>query len=494
VNSYTLGIDIGTTGTKMVLLEIGVGVIAAASRPCDLHSGQPGFSEADPSQWLENIYSGVQELLTSSAIDPHQVVGISTSGMVPAVIAVDKNFQPLRKAILQNDARASEQIAELSKALVDVDCVADTGSALSQQSVAPTLMWLRTNEPDLWAATAHILGSYDWVLVALGATPHLEQNWALESGLFYIDGTPHETIRDAAGIPASVIPDVEKAGACVGYLSEKAASAMGLPAATPLYVGGADHVLSAYGAGVANEGDWLIKLGGAGDILVSSATPMVDSRLYLDAHPVPGAWLPNGCMATSGSLIRWFQALVGVDDLQLLDQEARESKPGEILCLPYFLGEKSPLHDPDLRGVFFGMHLGTTRGDMYRAVLEAIAFGFRQHVDVFRELGVPLTRAMVTNGGSKSTLWVQIHADILGVDLHPVVDHPGASLGAAVIAGVGASQIDGFERISDYVTLGPSVEPRLEVHHTYELAYHQWRELSDVTTPLAHQLSERTRR
>jgi xylulokinase len=131
---------------------------------------------------------------------------------------------------------------------------------------------------------------------------------------------------------------------------------------------------------------------------------------------------------------------------------------------------------------------------MYRAVLEAIAFGFRQHVDVFRELGVPLTRAMVTNGGSKSTLWVQIHADILGVNLHPVVNHPGASLGAAVIAGVGASQIDGFERISDYVTLGPAVEPRLEVHHTYELAYHQWRELSDVTTPLAHQLSERTRR
>lgn len=134
-------------------------------------------------------------------------------------------------------------------------------------------------------------------------------------------------------------------------------------------------------------------------------------------------------MATSGSLIRWFQSLIGGEDLLNLDEEAQHRRPAEVLCLPYFLGEKSPLHDPDLRGVYAGLHLGTTRADMYRSTLEAIAFGFRHHVEVFGELGIELGRASITNGGSKSTLWKQIHAEVLGVPVHPIVDHPGASLG-----------------------------------------------------------------
>jgi len=268
---------------------------------------------------------------------------------------------------------------------------------------------------------------------------------------------------------------------------------MGLPAGVGLFVGGADHVLSAYGAGVSQPGDWLIKLGGAGDILVNSASALVDHRLYLDAHPSPGSWLPNGCMATSGSLIRWFQALTGIEDLKEMDLLAEAARPASVLCLPYFLGEKSPLHDPDLRGMFFGMHLGTTKADLYRSVLEAIAFGFRHHRDIFLERGVSLERAMVTNGGSTSTVWKQIHADVLGTELHPVVDHPGASLGAAVIAGVGAGAIGHLDDIEHYITLGPTVTPDSAAHALYDEAYQEWFELSQVTTPLAHRLSERTR-
>jgi xylulokinase len=253
-------------------------------------------------------------------------------------------------------------------------------------------------------------------------------------------------------------------------------------------------VLSAYAAGVNHSGDALVKLGGAGDILVASDTQVTDERLYLDAHPVPDRWLPNGCMATSGSLIRWFQALVGGDELMVLDAEAEQRGPAEVLCLPYFLGEKTPINDPDLRGVFAGMHLGHTRADLYRSVLEAIAFGFRHHVDVFADISIPLTKTMITNGGSKSTLWKQIHADVLGMELHPVNGHPGASLGAAIIAAIGIGALEDWADADRFVNLGPPVVPDPQRSHIYNDAYARWRELGDVTTSVSHAIARSARR
>ena len=494
MSQFTIGLDIGTTGTKAVLFEVGTGVVASATAESSLHSPQAGWAEADTDQWRSNVYTTVRELLETSGCKPDQVVALSTTGMVPAVVLLDEAGSPVYRAVLQNDARAVAEISLVADELGDRDVVAETGSPLSQQSLAPTLRWFQDHEPELWTRTATIVGSYDWVLMALGARAHVERNWALESGLFHIDGRLHDEILSAARADHTLFPPVHSAGDVVGELHDDAAREMGLRAGTPLVVGGADHVLSAYSAGVSSDGDWLVKLGGAGDILVASASQLVDERLYLDAHPVEGIWLPNGCMATSGSLIRWFQALTKIEDLAQMDLEAEACMPAEILCLPYFLGEKSPLHDPDLRGVFFGMHLGTTRADMYRSVLEAIAFGFRHHVEVLTERGVRFERAMVTNGGSKSTLWKQIHADVLGVELHPVIDHPGASLGAAVIAGVGVSVVDSLESIGEYVHLGPTVSPDPEKTRLYDQAYAEWRELGAVTTPLAHQLAERTRR
>jgi xylulokinase len=493
MTAYTIGVDIGTTGTKSILLEVGRGIVATAQRDQALHSQKTGWAEADPARWVENTADTVAELMAVSGVNPNSVVGLATSGMVPAVTLLDSELKPVRFSALQNDARAGGEIAELQKALSGVDLVSETGSALSQQSVAPTLLWFGRREPDLWEQVRFVTGSYDYVLTALGARPHVELNWALESGLFTIEGKPHPEVMATLALGSQKIPEVLAPGTLAGTLSQEFAARMGLSPGMPLFVGGADHVLSAYSAGVAHTGDWLIKLGGAGDILVKTDEPVLDSRLYLDAHPVPGNWLTNGCMATSGSLIRWFQGIVRETDLVAFDEQAASREPAQVLCLPYFLGEKSPLHDPDLRGSFFGMHLGTTTADLYRSVLEAIAFGFRHHAEIFMERGIALHRAMVTNGGSKSTLWKQIHADVLGVDLHPVVDHPGASLGAAVIAGVGAGAIRDWEAISEYVVLGPTVHPRPEMTTIYDRAYLEWRELGSVTASVAHKLSERTR-
>jgi xylulokinase len=163
------------------------------------------------------------------------------------------------------------------------------------------------------------------------------------------------------------------------------------------------------------------------------------------------------------------------------------------LCLPYFLGEKSPLHDPDLRGTFAGLHLGHTRADMYRSVLEAIAFGFRHHVDVFTDIGIPLSRVMITNGGSKSTLWKQIHADVLGLEMLPVRGHPGASLGAAVIAAIGIGALADWSDAARFITLDPPYTPDPVRAAAYDTAYATWRDLGAAMAPISHRLARTPR-
>jgi xylulokinase len=519
VATLVLGIDVGTTSTKVVLADPAAGVVAQASEPVPLSSPHPGWAEADPAQWWANLTALVPAVLaaaskaTGGSVTKDDIAAVATTGMVPAVILVDEAGRPLRKAILQNDARATAEIRELAAALPGLDFVARTGSALTQQSVGPTLLWLARHEPDAWAAgsasTVTVQGSYDWLATRLGAAPRVERNWALESGLFELepDGAlaPLHPVREAlaslAGIKPEVIPDVADPGTVIGEVSRKAAAETGLRPGTPIVAGGADHVLSAYAAGLASPGDWLVKLGGAGDILVVSDYPLVDERLYLDAHPVTGLWLPNGCMATSGSLIRWFQSVSGGPAVADLEAEATAAAPAELICLPYFLGEKSPLHDTDLRGAFLGLHLGHTRGDMYRAILEGIAYGFRHHAEIFSERNVALRpTARVSNGGSKSLVWKQILADALGVALEPVLDHPGAALGAALSAAVGKDAAGrpapqawaAAAGVPGMVTIGPPIEPDPAHAARYAEAYRIYREAGAALTPISHQLARRS--
>ena len=482
-----LGIDLGTTGTKVALVDPDSGTVTTESAESSLISDGPGIAEADTHQWWENVCQLVPAVVAAHGADPADIAAVACSGMVPAVVFLADD-RPVRNAILQNDARAVAEIEELSGELADLDLVALTGSPLSQQSVGPTLRWLARHEPDVWAATDHVVGSYDWLARALGGDLHVEINWAIESGLYTVAGESLAEAVAATGLAHRSLAPVVDPGTTVGRVSGPAATATGLVEGTPVVVGGADHVLSAYAAGLQTPGDLLVKLGGAGDILVVTDFPMTDARLYLDAHPVPGRWLPNGCMATSGSLIRWFQSIAG-GDLETLDAEAAQAAPGDLLCLPYFLGEKSPLHDPNLRGAFVGLHLGHDRGAMFRAVLEAVGFGFRHHLEVFAERGCDAHRAFVSNGGSRSTLWKQIVADILGLELVPVHNHPGASLGAALLAGVGTGVVDLGDEL-DYVEYGEPIRPDPDTSAFYAERYQVWREAGRALTPVSHTLAD----
>lgn len=472
--SLLLGIDIGTTATKAILLDPERGLVAESERHVTLHSPHAGWAEEDVDEWWANVVSLCRELAPRGEIG-----AVGVSGMVPCVILQDATGRAIRRSIQQNDARAVTEIEELRTRLEGAGVLERTGSAITQQSVGPTLMWLQRHEPEAWSRARTIAGSYDTITRMLTGVPTVESNWALESGLYDLGtGTWAPDIVEAAGLDPALLPPVRRPDDVVGTITATAAAETGLRAGTPVVAGSADHVASAFAAGLVREGDLLVKLGGAGDILLTTAEPIVDWRLFLDFHLAPGLYLPNGCMATSGSFIRWFQAeIAGGAPLSVLDAEAEAAGPGAggVIALPYMLGEKTPLQDPDARGAFVGLSLATGRGELFRAVLEGIAFAFRHHVDVFTELGHAPRRVRVSNGGARSVLWKQVTADVLGLPLETLRSHPGSALGAAFVAGMGVGAFSGWDAIDRFVEVGEIVEPR--DHDRYDLAYASFRAL-----------------
>jgi xylulokinase len=469
-----LGLDIGTTSTKGVVLDPQGGVRESLSRPVVPYSRAAGWFEEDPEQWWRNVCE-----ICSEVASRYEVASVGVCGMVPCVILLDHDGMPLMYSIQQNDARAGAEIGVLRTRLDEDDILRRTGSGITQQSVGPTLMWIASHEPELWARARHLCGSYDFIVYRLTGHHSIESNWALESGLY--DFRTKDWALDvlqACGCDAGLLARVHEASSVVGQVSGAGSEATGLKAGIPVTAGVADHVSAALASGVVRDGDLLVKLGGAGDILMCSKEPVVDGRLYLDYHVVPGLWLPNGCMATSGTLVRWFQTqLAGGMPLADLDAEAAESTPGAraVTCLPYFLGEKTPIHDPDARGAFTGLHLGTTRGDLFRAVLESVGYAFRHHLEVLAEHGLTPERIRIADGGSKSRLWVQIIAGILEAQVETLEVPDASAVGAAFVGGLAAGAFSGWGEIERFVTVRTRVDP--EDQRQYSEGYARYRAL-----------------
>jgi len=475
-----LGIDVGTSATKLVLLDPDAGLVAEVSEPAGYSSPRVGWAEADADGWWRNVWAGVPRLLADARCAPGDVAAVGVSGMVPALVLTDRAGRVLRPSIQQNDARAIDEIAHFQAHTDVADVLARTGSAVTQQSIGPTLRWLRRHEPDVLARAARVCGSYDFIVARLTETWSVERNWALESGLLdFRAATWAPDLLDLATIDPALLPPIRRPSDVVGTVTPEAARATGLKPGTPVVAGSADHVASAHSAGVIEPGDLLVKLGSSGDILYCTDRAAVDARLFLDYHLRDSYFLPNGCMAASGSLIVWFRdQFAPGSSFAALDAEAAKTPAGADGCilLPYFLGEKTPISDPLARGTLVGLTLSHTRGHVFRAVLEGISYGFRHHLDVLGELGPLPARARCTNGGARSALWKQVTADVLGLPLEIVVDHPGSSLGAAFLAGMGVGAFADWADVGRFVRIGAVVEPNPANQARYDAIYPLYRE------------------
>lgn len=488
---YALGIDIGTTSVKVLLISSDGRIAAEESRSHDLISKHPGWAEEDAQIWLRNTIDAVRALTDKHPDLADDIAAIGCSGMVPAIVLLDENGDPVRNTIQQNDARCVSQIAYLEQQIDQDDLYERTGTYTNQQHVLPRLLWVKENEPETFAKAAYVEGSYEFIAEKLTGIRHIESNWAVESGLYDIHRK--EYIREyfsLLGADESFFPPVIPSYDRLGGLTKEAALLLGLKEGTPVISGSADHIASTLAAGIVREGDLLIKFGGAGDIMYCTDGIVTSDRLFFDYHIVPDKYVLNGCMASSGSLSKWFtKDILGTDDPDIfkkLDIEAAKVPPASdgLIILPYFLGEKTPLFDPDARGVMFGLTLSHTRGHIFRAILEAVIYGFKHHVDVLEEMGAVPQRVFATNGGAKSSFWCQIAADVLGKRVTSFPHHPGSALGVAFLAGISAGMFTDFEEIQKFLSGGAKVyDPIPENVEIYRKSYRIYRELYSQLRP-----------
>jgi xylulokinase len=486
VTASVLGLDVGTTAVKAIALDEGGRIVATTSVAHDGSTPHHGWAEGAPEVWWANAVEAVRRIGEEVPLDAIGIVGVS--GMVPALICLDGEGRVLRPSIQQNDARTAAEIASLRASLPAEDFFAATGQPISQQLVLPRLLWLRSHEPDVYRRIRRILGSYDLVTHRLTGEWSLEQNWALESGFWDARRRAwYAPAFAATDTPESWLPPVRAPQEIVGEVMAGAAAATGLRAGTPVIAGSADHVAAALAAGT-GPGELVLKIGGGGDVLYGVDRFAPDPRLFIDYHDLPGQFLLNGCMVASGLLVKWFAEVfapdlgLGEDRYARLDAEAEPTPAGAegLVVLPYFLGEKTPIFDAEARGTISGLSLGHGRGHLFRAMLEAVAYGFRHHVEVLVEGGHPIRSVRIMDGGARSALWRQIVADVLGrsIEYAPGADL-GSAFGAAWVAGV-ALGTWGWTRPPEPAVAGTVHHAVPERTARYDELYRRYRELGGM--------------
>ncbi len=489
--SCVIGLDIGTTSTIGIILDVSSSrILASATRPVTLASPQQGWAEEDPSEWWANVCAIVPELLKQSGLESTGIAAIGTTGMLPATVLLDKDGAVLRPSIQQSDGRTGQEVREIAAEVPEDQFVRRAGNGINQQLVASRTRWIEKHEPEVFARIATVFGSYDYVNWRLTGVRAVEQNWALEAG--FIDLATNELADDLialAHLRRDMLPEKASSAEVIGHVSPDAAAQSGLAEGTPVVGGAADHIASAYAAGVLASGDVLLKFGGAADIMIATDKARPDPRMFLDYHIIPGLFMPNGCMSTGGSALNWFIAQFakaeaaeaekrGISPHQYLDELAAEVAPGAdgVTFIPYLLGEKTPIHDPDARGTILGLSLNHDIRHLWRALLEGYAYAFRHHIEVFNEMGFPTTRFLASDGGSKSQLWMQICADVLQAPVQLLTGHPGSCLGAAWLAGMGTGATDDWGGVAKCVSYGAEVPPDPAQKAGYDAGYAVFRE------------------
>lgn len=489
--SCVLGLDIGTTSTIGVLIQLPGSTLAVASRPVELRAEKRGWAEEDPAQWWANVSEIVGELLGGAGVDPSEVKAVGVTGMLPALVLLDKTGALLRPSIQQSDARCGREVEELRREVDEAAFLAKAGNGVNQQLIATKVRWIERNEPDIFARIATVFGSYDYINWRLTGERAVEQNWALEAG--FVDLATHlidDTLVALAHIPRDALPRKTASHEVLGRVSWQGAHESGLAAGTPVIGGAADMIASALGAGIVEPGDVLLKFGGSVDVLTVTDIARPDARLYLDYHLRPGLYVPNGCMSTGGSALNWFvrhfaggeaaaAARAGLTLHQWLDRLAEARPPGAegLVVLPYFLGEKTPVHDPAARAVFDGLTLSHDIGHVWRALLEGYAYAIAHHVETFNDIGHPTERFIVSDGGSASRVWMQIVADVLQRPLQRLAGHPGSAVGVAWTAAIGAGLASDWSGVSAFVSPCERIMPRPESAQVYREGYQRYRRL-----------------
>jgi xylulokinase len=417
------------------------------------------------------------------------VRGVCVSGIGPVLLAADADGRPLRPAILYGiDTRAQAEIAELNQRFGPERILERGGSPLTSQAVGPKLLWLRAHEPEVWRRTRRMLMASSYAVSVLTGEYVLDHHSASQCDPLY-DLRGNRWASDwAAEIAGEMpLPRLLWPGEVAGTVTSEAAGLTGIPAGTPVAAGTIDAWSEALGAGVARPGETMVMYGSTMFFVQPTASPTSDPRVWCTAGIEPGTWSLAGGMATSGSLTEWLRDLTG-GDYGTLQEEARRSPAGAngLLVLPYFAGERTPHFDPRARGVIAGLTLGHSRGDLFRAALEAVAYGVRQHLELFSELGADSAGLTAVGGGTTGGLWTQIVSDVTGRRQRL----PAVTIGAAYGDALLAARAVGLTGQELWTGEGREVIPRESRWETYDRLFQEYLRLYRASADTAHALAD----
>lgn len=493
--TVTMGIDIGTFESKGVLVEDGR-ILAQARRPHEMLVPKPGWAEHRAEEdWWQAVCHLSRRLLEQAELPGTAVGALAVSAIGPCCLPVDKGGHPLRNSILYGvDSRATEEIADLNARIGVEEILSRAGTSLTSQAVGPKILWIRRREPQVWDRTARFHTATSFIVERLTGAFVMDHYTAASWSPLYDIGE-RAWAEDLHGIcePAQ-LPRLMWSTELAGEITAAAAEATGLAPGTPVTCGTIDAAAEAVSVGVTQPGDMMVMYGSTVFVIQITPDRVAEPRLWTAPWLFPGVEAAMAGLATSGTLTQWFREIVCPhlprdEAFAQLSAEAEASPPGArgLICLPYFFGERTPIHDPQARGVFFGLNLTHTRGDLFRAALEGIAAATRHIVETYDEAGAPPRRIMAVGGGTKMEPWLQATSDMTGLPQELRRVTVGAAFGDAFLAAlaIGAARkadIDGWNPAERTVT--PNADPKID------RTYHLFRRLYEQTKDIMRDLPE----
>lgn len=483
-----LGIDISTTGAKALLIDEGGTVIDSAAANYPLSTPRQLWSEQSPIDWWTAVRTCVRQLLSQSDLPP---AAVGLTGQMHGLVLLDHAGQVLRPAILWNDQRTGPQCDEIRQRFGKKRLIELTGNDALTGFTAPKILWVREHEPEIFAKVEHILLPKDYIRFMLTGKYATDRAGAAGTLLLDIktrDWSPE--ILNELDIPAACLPVTHEGPEITGHISAEAAGETGLKVGLPVVAGGGDQAAQAVGVGAVNSGIIALTLGTSGVVFAPTSKPVVEprGRLHAFCHAAPDRWHLMGVMLSAGGSLRWYRDTLAkgksYDELLAPIDEIPSGSEG-LLFLPYLTGERTPHPDPLARGAFVGLTVRHTQAHLTRAVLEGVAFGLRDSMELLRGVGVDLpTQVRISGGGARSTVWRQILADVLQTELVTVNSVEGAAYGAALLAGVGIGIWPDVEKACAVAVQTTSrVAPQVETADHYQACYDRYRQLYPALKP-----------
>lgn len=481
-----VGIDLGTSAVKLLLMDGEGKIQKIVSREYPLYFPHPGWSEQKPEDWYEQVMDGMKELIAEA--DKSKVAGISFGGQMHGLVILDKEDQVIRPAILWNDGRTYEECDYLNNVIGKEKLSGYTANISFTGFTAPKILWVKNKEPENFKKIVKIMLPKDYIAYKLTGVNCTDVSDA--SGMLLMDVKNRRWSKEMCeicGISEEMLPKLYESYECVGTVKPEVARELGIPETVKVAAGAGDNAAAAVGTGTVGDGMCNISLGTSGTIFISSEKFGVDKNnaLHAFAH-ADGHYHLMGCMLSAASCNKWWMdEIIGTSDYGAEQKKIGVLGENHVYFLPYLMGERSPHNNPNARGTFIGMTMDTTRADMTQAVLEGVAFALRDSFEVAKSLGIKIERTKICGGGAKSPLWKKMIANILNLKVDVIESEEGPALGGAMLAAVACGEYkDVEEAAAKIVRIVDTVEPEEELVKKYDERYQQFRQIYPACKPL----------